>query len=100
MLIGVVAQPRGILAWMIKSLSIVGPGRVGRALGRPVKETGWQIVSSRHVRKERETRSAIHWGRTRGGGSSCDCCGSVHHFLAVPDDEIGTVACGISQSRW
>ncbi|HKE06852.1 MAG TPA: Rossmann-like and DUF2520 domain-containing protein [Candidatus Acidoferrum sp.] len=44
MRIGVECQPQGILAWMQKSLAIVGAGRVGRALGRALHERGWNIL--------------------------------------------------------
>ena len=45
------SQPQVILARMVESLSIIGAGRVGRALGRRLRELGWKIgVVSRQQR--------------------------------------------------
>ena len=97
--IGVVAQPRGILAWMIKSLSIVGPGRVGRALGRQLKETGWQIVivAARSEGSAKRGARFIGAGRAVAGLPATVAAASTI-LLAVPDDELGTVACELAKA--
>lgn len=98
MLIGVVSQPRGILAWMIKSLSIVGPGRVGRALGRRLTETGWQIGVVA-ARSEASAKRGVRFiGAGRGvAGLPATIAASSTILLTVPDDEIARVATELSR---
>jgi predicted short-subunit dehydrogenase-like oxidoreductase (DUF2520 family) len=99
MLIGVVGQPQGILAWMTKSLAIVGAGRVGRALGRRLKETGWRIT----VVAGRTEASAKRGARFIGGGRSAagvpsTLAAATTILLTVPDDAIATVAAELAHS--
>src|SRR5215467_6726636 len=78
---------------MEKTLAIVGAGRVGRALGRRLRELGWKIgvVVSR---SEASSRRAV---RFIGEGKAH--CGLTRHVLlsnviliATPDDVISAVA--------
>jgi predicted short-subunit dehydrogenase-like oxidoreductase (DUF2520 family) len=99
MLIGVVGQPQGILAWMTKSLAIVGAGRVGRALGRRLKETGWRIT----VVAGRTEASAKRGARFIGGGRSAagvpsTLAAATTILLTVPDDAIASVAAQLAHS--
>src|SRR5271154_3039916 len=91
--IGVVSQPQGILAWMIKSLAIVGAGRVGRALGLRLRETGWRIT----VVAARSEASAKRGARFIGGGRPVEgipatLAAASAILLTVTDDAIASVA--------
>jgi len=69
-MIGVERQPQGILAWMIRTLSIVGAGRVGRrTLGRRLRELGWKIgiVSGRTPASARKSAQFISVDRAHAG---------------------------------
>ena len=88
-----VTQPQGILAWMIKSLAIVGPGRVGRALGQRLRENGWRIT----VVAARSQASAKRGVRFIGGGRPVvgipiTVAASSNILITVPDDAIANVA--------
>ncbi len=83
----------GILAWMTKTLAILGAGRVGRALGRLLHERGWRIlvVAAHSAATARKAAKYIRAGRPIAGIS--------HHALAartilvsVPDDAIPEIA--------
>jgi predicted short-subunit dehydrogenase-like oxidoreductase (DUF2520 family) len=78
---------------MIKSLSIVGAGRVGRALGRRLKETGWQVVmvAARSEASARGGARFIGAGRPVTGIPATVAAASTI-LLTVPDDELGNVA--------
>ncbi len=91
--IGVKRQPQGILAWMPKTLSIVGAGRVGRALGRRLHELGWKIgvVSARTEASARKGVRFIGAGQPAVGITPA-VLGSRTILLTVPDDAIALVA--------
>lgn len=83
---------------MQKSLAIIGAGRVGRSLGRLLRERGWQIgfVSARSEANARKAVKFIGAGRPFAGVS--------HHALAaplllisVPDDAIAETACELAR---
>ena len=93
MLIGVVTQAQGILAWMTKSLAIIGAGRVGRALGRRLREAGWPVV----VVAARSEASARNAARFIGGGRAVagipkSLIGASAILVSVPDDAVAAVA--------
>lgn len=91
--IGVETQPQGILAWMPKSLAIIGAGRVGRALGRRLRETGWRVVVVA-ARSEANAKRAVRFigaGRP-AAGIPATLTGSSVVLLTVPDDAIASVA--------
>jgi predicted short-subunit dehydrogenase-like oxidoreductase (DUF2520 family) len=78
---------------MQNSLAIIGAGRVGRALGRRLRELGWKI-SVVVTRSEASARKAV---RFIGAGKAC--AGLTRQILvsrviliATPDDHIATVA--------
>jgi predicted short-subunit dehydrogenase-like oxidoreductase (DUF2520 family) len=88
-----VTQPQGILAWMTKSLAIIGPGRVGRALGQRLRENGWRIT----VVAARSQASAKRGVRFIGGGRPVagipvTLAASSTILITVPDDVIAGVA--------
>jgi predicted short-subunit dehydrogenase-like oxidoreductase (DUF2520 family) len=78
---------------MIKSLAIVGAGRVGRALGRRLREAGFRIVlvASRSEAKARSGAKFIGGGRAVAG-TPASLIGAGVILLAVPDDAIADVA--------
>jgi predicted short-subunit dehydrogenase-like oxidoreductase (DUF2520 family) len=94
-----VRQPRVILAWMTKSLAIVGTGRVGRALGRRLRETGWRItvVAGRTVTSAKKGVRFIGGGRAAAGVPATLVAASAI-LLTVPDDAIAAVAAELAQS--
>ena len=99
MRIGVVSQPQGILAWMTKSVSIVGAGRVGRALGRRLKETGWLIhvvTALSEAGAKRGTRF-IGAGRPAAGVPATLACASAI-LLTVPDYALADVALRLAEN--
>ncbi len=78
---------------MSETVSIVGAGRVGRALGRRLRELGWRVgaVTGRSLSTAREAVRAI------GGGQALD--GPTHQVLnskviliTTPDSAIESVA--------
>src|SRR6266403_5998140 len=78
---------------MPNSLAIIGAGRVGRALGRRLRELGWKLGAV-VTRSEPSARRAV---RFIGDGKTCD--GMTRRILAsrvilivTPDDEITVVA--------
>jgi predicted short-subunit dehydrogenase-like oxidoreductase (DUF2520 family) len=84
---------------MTKSLAIVGAGRVGRALGRRLKETGWRIT----VVAGRTEASAKRGARFIGGGRSAagvpsTLAAATTILLTVPDDAIASVAAELAHS--
>jgi predicted short-subunit dehydrogenase-like oxidoreductase (DUF2520 family) len=98
MWIGVECQPQGILAWMQKSLAILGAGRVGRALGRALHERDWKILAVA-TRSEAGARKAVKF--IRGGRPFA---GLPHQALAakiilitVPDDAIPETAAELAR---
>ena len=92
------SQPRGILAWMPKSLAIIGAGRVGRSLGRRLREAGWQVVAV----AARSEASAKNGAKFIGGGRAvagipASLIGAGVILLTVPDDALAAVAAGLAQ---
>src|SRR5713101_5055518 len=78
---------------MPNSLAIIGAGRLGRALGRRLREPGWRIGVV-VTRSEPSARRAV---RFIGDGKAC--AGMTRRILAsrviliaTPDDEIAVVA--------
>jgi predicted short-subunit dehydrogenase-like oxidoreductase (DUF2520 family) len=92
-MIGIRRQRQGILAWMLKTLSIVGAGRVGRVLGRRLRELGWKIVavSGRTEATARKSVRFIGAGRAVVGISP-DLLASHTILITVPDDAIAQVS--------
>jgi predicted short-subunit dehydrogenase-like oxidoreductase (DUF2520 family) len=84
---------------MTKTLSIVGAGRVGRALGQRLRGTGWQIT----VVAARSEGSAKRGARFIGGGRAATgipatLANASTVLLTVPDDAIARVAAELAQS--
>src|SRR5229473_2284228 len=78
---------------MPNSLAIIGAGRVGRALGRGLRELGWKIDAV-VTRSEPSARRAV---RFIGAGKACtgmtrQILASRVILIATPDDEIAVVA--------
>src|SRR2546422_3095486 len=78
---------------MENSLSIVGAGRVGRALGRRLRELGWKIGAV-ITRSEAGARRAV---RLIGAGKphaqmTRQIVSSRVILIAAPDDQIAAVA--------
>ena len=78
---------------MENNLAIIGAGRVGRALGRRLRELGWKIGCV-VTRREASARRAV---RFIGGGKPCagmkrQILASPVILIATPDDEIPGVA--------
>ncbi len=67
---------------MPNSLAIIGAGRVGRALGRGLRELGWKIGAV-VTRSEASARRAVRF---------IGAVGSRVILIATPDDEIAVVA--------
>jgi predicted short-subunit dehydrogenase-like oxidoreductase (DUF2520 family) len=78
---------------MAKSISILGAGRVARALGRRLRELGWTIDAV-CARSETSARKAVHYiGAGRAcAGISAKILASPILLLAIPDDAITEVA--------
>jgi predicted short-subunit dehydrogenase-like oxidoreductase (DUF2520 family) len=78
---------------MPNSLAIIGAGRVGRALGRRLREQGWKIGAV-VTRGEASARRAV---RFIGAGRACagmtwQILASPVILIATPDDKIAVVA--------
>jgi predicted short-subunit dehydrogenase-like oxidoreductase (DUF2520 family) len=78
---------------MPNSLAIIGAGRVGRALGRRLRELGWKIGAV-VTRSAASARRAV---RFIGAGKACagmtrQILASRVILIATPDDEIAIVA--------
>ncbi len=83
---------------MQNSLAIIGAGRVGRALGRRLRELGWKIGAG-VTRSDASARKAV---RFIGAGKAC--AGLTRQILvsrviliATPDDHIAVVARGLAR---
>src|SRR6267143_1540442 len=77
---------------MPNSLAIIGAGRVGRALGRRLRELGWKIGAV-VTRSDASARRAV---RFIGAGKACarmtrQILASRVILIATPDDEIAIV---------
>jgi predicted short-subunit dehydrogenase-like oxidoreductase (DUF2520 family) len=78
---------------MQNGLAIIGAGRVGRALGRCLRELGWKIGAV-VARNEASARRAV---RFIGGGKPCagmtrQMLASPVILIATPDDKIAVIA--------
>jgi predicted short-subunit dehydrogenase-like oxidoreductase (DUF2520 family) len=84
---------------MTKSLAIVGAGRVGRVLGRRLRETGWRItvVAGRSEASAKRGVRFIGGGRPAAGIPATLAAASAI-LLTVPDDAIACVAAELAQS--
>ena len=78
---------------MEKTLAIVGAGRVGRALGRRLRELGWKIgvVVTLSEASSRRAVRFIGAGKPHGGLTRHVLVSNVI-LIATPDDAIPTVA--------
>lgn len=78
---------------MEKTLAIVGAGRVGRALGRRLRELGWRIgvVVTRSEASSRRAVRFIGAGKPHGGLTRHIVLSRVV-LIATPDDVISAVA--------
>src|SRR5262249_60234402 len=78
---------------MEMSLAIVGAGRVGRALGRRLRELGWTIgvVATRNEPTARSAVRFIGAGSPQAGLSRRILSSSVI-LIATPDSQIASVA--------
>jgi predicted short-subunit dehydrogenase-like oxidoreductase (DUF2520 family) len=83
---------------MPKSLAIVGAGRVGRALGRGLREAGWTVtvVAARSESSARKAVRFIGGGRPAAGIPATLAAASTILF-AVPDDAIALVAAELAR---
>ena len=84
---------------MTKSLAIIGAGRVGRALGRSLREAGWNIVIVA-ARSENSAKKSVRFigGGRATAGLPATLTGASTILLAVPDDAIALVADDLSQT--
>jgi len=82
---------------MTKSLAIIGAGRVGRALGRSLREAGWKIVvvAARTDAAAKKAARYIGGGRTVAG-LPATLTGATTILLTVPDDAVGPVAADLA----
>ena len=78
---------------MENTLSIIGAGRVGRALGRRLRELGWKIgaVTTRSEASARRAVRFIGAGKPHAGMTRQILTSRVI-LIATPDDEISVVA--------
>jgi len=78
---------------MPKTLSILGAGRVGRGLGRRLRELGWKIgvVSTRSEASARKAVQFIGAGRAQVG-VTVQALASKTILVSVPDDTIAIIA--------
>ena len=83
---------------MEKTLAIVGAGRVGRALGRRLRELGWKIgvVVTRSEASSRRAVRFIGAGKPHSGLTRHLLLSSVI-LIATPDDAISAVACELAR---
>jgi len=84
---------------MTKSLSIVGAGRVGRALGRRLQQNGWRItvVAARTGSSAKRAARFIGAGRPVSGVPAAVANASAI-LLTVPDDAIASVAAELAEN--
>jgi predicted short-subunit dehydrogenase-like oxidoreductase (DUF2520 family) len=83
---------------MSETVSIVGTGRVGRGLGRRLREVGWRIgaVTGRSLGSARAAVRAIGGGQAMGGPAAQVLISRVI-LIATPDSVIETVAKDLAQ---
>src|SRR5271165_3108485 len=93
-----IAACRMLTHRMSDTLSIVGTGRVGRALGRHLRQLGWRIgaVTGRSLGSARAAVRVIGGGQALGEPSP-QVLNSRVILIATPDDVIESVARELSQ---
>jgi predicted short-subunit dehydrogenase-like oxidoreductase (DUF2520 family) len=83
---------------MPKSLAIIGAGRVGRTLGRSLRESGWKIILVAARTKSTAKRAARFIGGGRPTiGLPSTLGGAEAILLTVPDDAIAPVAADLAR---
>ena len=84
---------------MTKTLAIVGAGRVGRALGRRLHETGWNVTVVA-ARTEGSAKRAVRFigGGRPAAGIPATLAASSTILLTVPDDAIARVAAELARN--
>src|SRR5579862_4458192 len=75
------------------TVSIVGAGRVGKSLGRALRQHGWKIgaVVARSVERARGAVRAIGGGRAHSGATALVFDADVI-FITTPDDAVAATA--------
>src|SRR5215813_207971 len=83
---------------MARVLSIIGGGRVGRSLGRRLREHGWKIaaVTARTAASARRATRFIGAGKPCGGLSRQVLASRVI-LMATPDDVLAAVAAELAR---
>jgi predicted short-subunit dehydrogenase-like oxidoreductase (DUF2520 family) len=83
---------------MKRSAAIIGAGRVGRTLGRSLREFGWKIilVAARTEATAKKAARFIGAGRPTVG-LPATLTGAAAILLAVPDDAIAPVAADLAR---
>jgi predicted short-subunit dehydrogenase-like oxidoreductase (DUF2520 family) len=78
---------------MTKTLGIIGAGRVGRALGRRLQETGWRVMVVT-ASSEANAKKAVRFigGGRPAAGIPARLAGVRVILLTVPDDAIAPIA--------
>lgn len=83
----------------MKTVSIVGAGRLGTTLGAALACRGWRVeaIVDRDARAAREARRIIGQGRASASlGAAARSKGPI--IISVPDDAVGRVAAGLARS--
>jgi predicted short-subunit dehydrogenase-like oxidoreductase (DUF2520 family) len=83
----------------MKTVSIVGAGRLGTTLGAALARRGWRVeaIVDRDARAAREARRIIGQGRASVSlGAAARSKGPI--IISVPDDTVGRVAAGLARS--
>jgi len=83
---------------MPETLSIVGGGRVGRALGRRLHQLGWRIgvITAQSTSSARSAARAIGAGQPANGFTR-QMLGSEVILIATPDGALESVATGLAE---
>jgi predicted short-subunit dehydrogenase-like oxidoreductase (DUF2520 family) len=84
---------------MARTLAIIGGGRVGRALGRRLREHGWKIgaVTARSEASARRATRFIGAGKAYGSLSRQVLLSRVI-LIATPDDAVAVVAADLARA--
>jgi predicted short-subunit dehydrogenase-like oxidoreductase (DUF2520 family) len=78
---------------MTRSLAVIGAGRVGRSLGRSLREAGWKIILVTACSNASAKKAARFIGGGRASaGLPATLSGAGTILLTVPDDAIAPVA--------
>ncbi len=83
---------------MARTISIVGAGRVGRTLGKRLRQLGWRIgvVVTRSAASSRAAVRAIGGGLARSG-VAIDAVAADVVLLTTPDDALAGVAIALAE---